>query len=209
MRRISWLTVATAAACLASAAPAAASGEIKDGCGPGTVDGPYVVEPGLPWLDLCDSDVSGFAASGPLRGVRATLKLAGDASARPGSTKYAFYFATKRCSVSVLYGDLGVGTDGAAARVGGYCDSTTEPCPVVEGCWMTTVGPEFSVDLPASAAQVSGNTVTLSLDPNTLGSVRKLREDMASGVIYSVAAATWISNGTSAESSPGEIADLS
>ena len=137
MRRMRWTPGAAVVACLVSAAPAAASGEIKDACGPGAIATPdaYLVEPAGTYFDICDSDVTGFAAAGSLRGVRAAIKLASDASGRsPSATRYSFYFATKRCSVSVVFNDL---VSGPATRVGGACDSTTEPCPVIQGCWLS------------------------------------------------------------------------
>jgi hypothetical protein len=210
MRRIRWTLAATALGCMATAAPAAANGEIKDACGPGAVGGPmaYIVEPAGTYLDLCDSDVAGFAGAGSLRGVRATLKLASDATTRPpATTRYSFFFSTKRCSVSVVLNDLATGP---ATRVGGYCDNVTEPCPVIEGCWMTTSGAEYSVNLPASAGRISGSTVTLSFDPNTLPSSvpASLREDLAGGVVHDVAAISWVQAGADNDTSAGEIADI-
>ena len=208
MRRTSWITAAAAAACLASAAPAAASSEIKDACGPGAIGGPpaYVVEPQVPWLDLCDSDVSGFAGAGSLRGVRFTLKLAGDATARPpGLTRYTAYFFTDRCSVSLILNDLASGT---AGWVGGSCDGRSEPCPVVPSCWQSYSGPSFEAKL--TSFQIAGNTVTLSFDPNTLprSAPKSLGQDLAAGVIHNPEAITWVQAGTDNHTSGGEIADI-
>jgi hypothetical protein len=204
---------AAALACLATAAPAAGKAEIKDACGPGAIGGPpaYVVEPPAPWLDVCDSDVTGLAGAGPLRAMRATLRLAGDAAMRPGFTQYTFHFGTAHCGASVSYIDADVGGSGGSTRVHGDCNPRTVPCPIVQSCSMSAGADSFDVTLPDGATRIAGSTVTLTLDPNGLvghAVPRVLFADLSGGVLSSVEAITWARVGVSGQGRRATTADI-
>src|SRR4051812_36885674 len=92
----------------AMAPSAVGNGEIADPCSVAAIGTPpnAYPEPTVPWLDLCDTDVTGVAGAGQMRGIRVTFHLAGDIDLRAGSAAYAAVLSTGRCGFQIQYTDL-------------------------------------------------------------------------------------------------------
>jgi len=172
-----------------------AVGEIPDKCSTGAIgtvpDGTYT-DPTIPWLDLCDTDVSGQQGAGPLRAIKVTFHIGGDIGMRQGAAAYAVELNTKRCGFQIQYSDAGIDTTGSSTRVQGSCDVPGEPCPVLSqyvACWQSTDDPSDQFDLGAAAVTTAmtnglmGSTITLTFDPNKVGIPQALAQGLAAGSV--------------------------
>jgi hypothetical protein len=158
------------------AAPARASGEISDPCGPGSglsTGGVPEKEPLLPWLDICGADVDGIAGSGSLRGVRTVIHLDGDVASGRDTGSYAVGLVTDRCYMEMTY-TVYPQPDRRTAHteLGGTCDYRTVPCsPPEDALPFASCGTQESfhlVDPPAATVAIAGSSVRFTLDPNAL-----------------------------------------
>jgi hypothetical protein len=164
--------------CLATATSAFAAGQVKDPCSVGAIGTPpnAYPDPSVPWLDLCNTDIAGFAGAGSARGIQVTFHVAGDTALRAGSAAYLAMLDTGKCAFQIQYSDLGPDAAAGTTRVQGACNVTGQPCQFVPSdfnCWQTDSNSGEPFDLRGSSAAtyaiapgLTGSTVTVRFDPD-------------------------------------------